>query len=226
MACNFSFEHYLSTVSQFRENGVSLASDERSSSNGAGQLKLVHDVDFDLELALDFARLESSEKVSAHYFVRLHSRNYNLFSLRARQILSQMRDLGHNVGLHFEGEQIHRAAEPSPTSSDLNTRPLEAKEFLIQSLALINNFLGFEMKGVNLHEPARTGLTNSLIPDRLDYSYQSLRFENYKYLSDSGGRWREGCFCLFLDKIPKIHSNLLVNTHPIWWFEQQPNERY
>ena len=37
--------------------------------------------------------------------------------------------------------------------------------------------------------------------------------KNYKYLSDSGMNWREGCFCQHIGKWDKIE----ILIHPEWW---------
>lgn len=34
-----------------------------------------------------------------------------------------------------------------------------------------------------------------------------------KYISDSARNWREGCFCQWIDRVPKLH----INIHPLWW---------
>lgn len=62
----------------------------------------------------------------------------------------------------------------------------------------------FKIKNPKLtaHMPATTG----------EYWANEYKPEGYKYLSDSGMNWREGCFCQHLDK-PKLY----VNTHPEWW---------
>jgi hypothetical protein len=46
--------------------------------------------------------------------------------------------------------------------------------------------------------------------------------EGFKYLSDSNGRWREGCVCGHLEE----YERLCVLTHGWWWFETSPVENY
>ena len=45
------------------------------------------------------------------------------------------------------------------------------------------------------------------------------RPKNYKYISDSGMNWREGCFCQHIGEYPKME----ILTHPIWWITDFQN---
>jgi hypothetical protein len=46
------------------------------------------------------------------------------------------------------------------------------------------------------------------------------RPKNYKYISDSGMNWREGCFCQQIGK----HDKMEILTHPIWWVTDFQNQ--
>ena len=52
----------------------------------------------------------------------------------------------------------------------------------------------------------------------LSYEASHERFMVHrKYISDSGGHWREGCACQWLG----IENHLTILTHPIWWFRME-----
>ena len=53
-------------------------------------------------------------------------------------------------------------------------------------------------------------------------SYENRFFKDIKYLSDSGGRWREGHFNEWVN----VENKLQVLTHPWWWFKKYPQENY
>jgi hypothetical protein len=66
----------------------------------AGDLFLRHDVDLSLEAALAMASLEHELGARATYFLMTESVFYNLASPAGERAVSQLRELGHAVGLH------------------------------------------------------------------------------------------------------------------------------
>jgi hypothetical protein len=43
-----------------------------------------------------------------------------------------------------------------------------------------------------------------------------------KYLSESGGRWRESCFHNWINQVDRLQ----VLVHPFWWYDKVPQENY
>jgi hypothetical protein len=73
------------------------------------------------------------------------------------------------------------------------------------------------MRGFSLHQPSNNGgydFADTLV-DRwnIDYhAYDQHFFKDMKYLSDSGGSWREGHWSEKLNLFEKLQ----VLTHPVW----------
>ena len=61
-----------------------------------------HDVEFNPWIALRMAKIEHELGVSATYFFQTHSEFYNLYDIEVTDIACEMRDLGHDVQLHFD----------------------------------------------------------------------------------------------------------------------------
>ena len=84
-----------------------------------------------------------------------------------------------------------------------------------------------KLNGFSLHMPTNNNgyqLANQL-SDRWDCMYQAyneLFFNHFKYLSDSGGNWREGHWGKFVDKFELIQ----VLTHPVWHYKVVSQENY
>lgn len=137
-----------------------------------------HDVDLDLMSTLQMAIEETRDDIKSTYFFMLENDFYNVFSPSAFLIISSIRELGHEIGIHY------------------NPKTPESLMFEFKKI--------FKLKNPKLtaHKPATTG----------EYWANEYKPEDYKYLSDSGMNWREGCFCQHLDE-PKLY----VNTHPEWW---------
>jgi hypothetical protein len=84
-----------------------------------------------------------------------------------------------------------------------------------------------ELNGFSLHMPTNNNgyqRANDL-KDRwgcLYHAYDKLFFEDFKYLSDSGGNWREGHWGKFVNEYELIQ----VLTHPVWHYKIISQENY
>lgn len=173
------------------------------------KIELIHDLDHPESNIPQIASLETSREIKATYFIRLHAKNYNALSLSNIQAYRNLSDQGHRLGLHFE-----------PSFYEKN----EVIEAISKESQLLEFTIGRPIKSVSIHEPARFGSIDQYsIPSNLKYyCYDSKYYQNKKYISDSGGRWREGCMCQHIGK----HSEMIILTHPIWWYEKTSAENY
>jgi hypothetical protein len=96
--CDFSLEHYEELLAAAAAGGYRWARFDHEPE--PGDLFLRHDVDLSLEAALEMAQLESERGVSATYFLMTESVFYNLTSCEGWNVLGQLTELGHRVGLH------------------------------------------------------------------------------------------------------------------------------
>lgn len=219
VTCNFTYTHYFTTVKTFLDNGFQLQT-ACQSSDADRVLRLVHDVDFLIEPAMELATLEADRGVFSTYYFRLHSAGYNLFAYQTQRKLDALEALGHSVGLHFESVELWNpgaGSEDTPLRQSDNAILDEVED----RLTMISNLLGRRFKTFNLHEPSRSRI-GAHSEGETNRSYNSPFYAEYKYLSDSGGRWREMCFC----QATKKFSKLLVLTHGEWWFDKAPNQSY
>ena len=194
MVCNFTLSHYRDILQAAKGTN----------------LEIVHDIDFPPNNVEQIAQLEASEGFSTKYFVRLHARYYNALSLDNVELFRRIHTVhGHEVGLHFEPSYY-------PPGSIQQGIDLEAQ--------ILEKSLNTSIKYVSLHCTSKGGtIKESEVPHRfLLYSYDSNYYQNKKYISDSGGRWREGCACQHIGK----HPSLIVLTHPNWWFQSNPSENF
>ena len=61
-----------------------------------------HDVDFSIHRAVRLATIERQANVKSTYFIHLHSEYYNLFERDISDLIYKIKDLGHQIGLHFD----------------------------------------------------------------------------------------------------------------------------
>ena len=213
---DFTITHYKNTLQKYKDEGYLFRDAINPWDGGAGlvlaesckTIVLVHDVDHDISLCYNFLNAETELGVIATYFLRLHARQYNMLSSDSIEVAKKILNAGQEIGLHYEASFC-----PRHTSHE---------DHINRELKILSNILEKEIKCFNIHEPVRTGVdVKNFIPEK-NRCPTSSAFTDFKYLSDSSCRWREGCFSLHLNKWKK----LLVNTHPIWWYKNSPTENY
>jgi len=173
---------------------------------------LRHDIDTQLDVALEMSKIESSKNIFSTFFIRLHSHSYNVFCLKdLRKILKIIED-GHEIGLHYETDfySIFKKRE---------------NEEIQREIEILENLIGKDIATICPHEPTRT---NSFYVDNFDpeiyQAYDPKFFKNFKYISDSSCRWREGSF--YENITSGEFKKLYILTHPYWWYHTSPIENY
>lgn len=200
----FTLGHYRELLDSLKESGYRFVFfHETESHTEEDRVALFrHDVDVSIEYAYRIAKLEAGAQVKSTFFVMLTSPFYNLSAPVHQRMLSEMMDMGHRIGLHYD--------------------PLahfdEDDETWIQSEASsLSKILKTAVTVFSHHRPRSTESIKDLHVPSLTNAYGSAFMETFKYLSDSNHRWREGCLAQHLP----AHKRLYVLTHPIWWIHQE-----
>ena len=199
MACGFNLDHYFETIEEYRRAGYStgpVSSFQTISKDK--HILLRHDIDVSLEYGAALAMEESKRGYTASYYILLNSPFYNAFDLESIHTIQAINNAGHEIGLH------------------LDTRFFDASMF-----ALLGNIIDKPVTQFSHHSPSDTPPIPNYVENVFFNATYPLRF-GYKYLSDSGKNWREGCFCKWIDKADKIE----VLMHPIWWLTKDIKQFY
>ena len=151
------------------------------------QLIIRHDIDLSLDKAMKFAIMEKDNSIQAFYFVLMHSPYYNVLNKKGIEALQLIKGSGHRLGLHIDSDYA---------------------EYIDIDRKILNSIVGGNECYYSSHKTFTNG-ENELTNEGLF----NVNDKGYKYLSDSGQHWREGCFCKHVGKYDK----LMVLTHPIWW---------
>jgi len=194
MVCNFSLSHY--------QECLVLAKAQR--------IEIVHDVDFPPNNVLQIAEMEHALGYRTKYFIRLHAKLYNALSEEHLAIFKLLAErYGHELGLHFEPFFYQNG---------------DMQAAIRQEALLLEKVLGQPISYMSIHSPLKAGGIDArvVLPGMRYYCHDSEYYKGKKYLSDSGGRWREGCVCGHLGK----HEQILLLTHPNWWYRETPSENY
>ncbi|NMM45596.1 hypothetical protein HH303_13960 [Rhodospirillaceae bacterium KN72] len=165
-------------------------------------LLLRHDIDLWPEIALELARIESDLGLSAEYFFLMNSPLYDPQASAIRQVMVELRAMGHGVGLHFDAALYDDDPDVLDREAARECRDLEAYSEGPVTL-------------VSFHRPAPSLLGRPEPIAGRAHSYQPLYFSDIGYCSDSRGAWRHG-HPLDHPAVAKGRAIQLL-THPVWW---------
>lgn len=165
-----------------------------------------HDVDYSLYKALDLAKIEYESEVKSIYFVLLSTNFYNIFSKESYDVLKEIMNLGHEVGLHFD-----------ETKYEINSIE-DFKLYIENEIKVLELLFGKPIVYVSMHRPSKLVLDNDIVFDNVVNSYSKEFFREFKYISDSRMNWREDVFEIVNSgKYNKLH----ILTHPFWYADKQ-----
>lgn len=164
------------------------------------RLYLRHDIENDIAAACHMAAIEHEAGVRSTYCVLLRSANYNPAERRCIHMLDEIRNMGHDVGLHF-------------SLIDHPTRDFSHNlEDLIQEDAdILSRVLQSEVRVFSFHNPPADKRTSIPVSGLIN-AYADPYFEHAYYVSDSDVCWRRGCPCQTLPDCP--HGMVQILTHP------------
>lgn len=202
---NFTYAAYDHLLSLLKYNNYKISNYENYLYNDKCVI-LRHDVDFSLEAALQFAELECKEGIQSTYFILLATPFYNPFHRKSRFIVEAIRDMGHDIGLHFD------------EANYLISNKEELINYVEREIAILSNGLNMKIKSVSMHRPSKWVLEEDVQFKSGINSYSSIFFNDFKYLSDSRMHWREDVYQVIQSD---LYDRLHILTHPIWYGEKE-----
>ena len=162
------------------------------------QIILRHDIDFDVGLALQVARIEGELGIKSTYFFLLRSDFYNPFAKSVFDNINEIKKLGHQISIHFD-----------PTLySDFQAGFLDELYFFESTFKV-------KIEIISLHRPNLFFQKYNQKIGGVEHTYQDKYFKHIKYFSDSTGKWRFGNPIASEEFKNKNSIQLLI--HPIWW---------
>ncbi len=167
---------------------------------------LRHDIDYSMERAVKLAQVEQDAGVQSTYFALLRTDFYNPASKHVTDMLQQIHDMGHEVGLHFD-EVAYQGCSAE-----------ELPELIRREAKLLGEICEFPIRCFSMHRPNRLTLEKDLQVEGLVNSYGQEFFRDFKYLSDSRRNWREPVLDIIRSgEYDKLH----ILTHAFWYGEQE-----
>lgn len=205
----FTYECYRALLKKLRDHGYQAADYESWRQKGRCVI-MRHDIDNDMQKAVEMAGLEQSEGVKSIYFVLLTSNFYNVFSGETYRAIQQIISCGHTIGLHFDEVRYPELA------GDLDG----IRQKIAEEAEILGMAIGHRIGTVSMHRPSKAILEADLQIPGIINSYGKVFFKDFKYLSDSRRRWREP-----IEEIVESeqYEKLHVLTHAFWYSRQETN---
>lgn len=201
----FTYSGYRRLLSLLRENGYAIAGYDNWREFPRCVI-LRHDIDTSLEDAVKLGELEAEAGVRSTFFVLLRTDFYNPASAKSLATIRKLREMGHEIGLHFDETSY------APVAGG------EILEKMVHEADTLSMIFGFPVKSVSMHRPSRETLdANYHIPGLVN-SYGKLFFRDFKYLSDSRRRWREPVEDIIRSR---QYERLHILTHAFWYHERE-----
>lgn len=173
-----------------------------------------HDIDFSVHRAFRLAQIEHEEGIYATYFIHLHSEWYNTFEKEIYDLLIKIKNMGHQIGIHFDTHFYGISDEQ------------ELGEKILFEKSILDKLLDLDIKVFSFHNttPFTMGCKNDKYGDLIN-TYANYFQSEVTYCSDSNGYWRFARLSELLSsaEAPRLH----ILTHPEWWQEtvMSPFER-
>ncbi len=202
----FTYNAYKKLITCIKDKGYTIASYKNWKDKSTCVI-LRHDIDNDIEKALELSKVENDLGVKSTFFVLLSSDFYNVFSARSEYLLKEILKNGHEIGLHFDEVRY----------PDIKT-PEQARDHILEEAKLLSIATGTRIEVVSMHRPSKMMLEANLnIPGMIN-SYGQEYFKGFKYISDSRRRWREP-----IEEIveEEAYKRLHILTHAIWYNEEE-----
>ena len=201
----FTYTEYDKLIKRLKSKGYNISSYHNYSDFKKSAI-LRHDIDYDLKRAIPFAEIENNNNVQSTYFILLTSDFYNPFSGSSIKIVNRIRELGHEIGLHFD-EMRYEHKEEKWNSEEI-------AENILREAQLLEKVIGEPVKTVSMHRPSPECLKSNLEIPGIINSYGNEFFKNFKYVSDSRMKWREDINILIESG---EYDRLHILTHAFWY---------
>ncbi len=209
MNCNFTLKHYEEICNILAKSQYKICFFNDALDEIENILILRHDVDQSLEQSIKIATIENKYNIKSTFFLWLSSPFYNIFEKKYSDIVYQINNLGHQIGLHFD------------ESSYKIENEIDLNNYIEKEINILESFFKTNIHAVSMHRPSKWILNNDIQLKKYINVYSKMYFEEFKYFSDSRRQWKKGCICkkININKYNKLH----ILIHPFWWTNNNVN---
>ena len=205
----FSYDDYKEIIRIIKSAGTQM--DYEHALTADQFIIMRHDVEYSVERAYELSKVEESMDFESNYFFQWTNNSYNILSRRNMDMIKDMHERGHNIGLHFALNGL----------TDMET----IRKRIVQEVRILTEMFGFKITQFSVHRPSKDVLRENIKLPGIINAYQDEFFtfdENVtadtpvavKYLSDANHIWRYG----YPDKRNILgNGRVQILTHPFAW---------
>lgn len=205
----FSFDDYRKIIRIIQSTGRQAGYKEALNSDQF--IIMRHDVEYSVERAYNLSKIEESMDFTSAYFFQWTNNSYNILSRKNRDMVKDMHERGHQIGLHFALNGM----------TDME----QIKRQILREMQILSEMFGFAVDTFSIHRPSKDVLRENIKLPGIINAYQDDFFtfaENMteetpvtvKYMSDANHIWRYG----YPDAENILsHDKVQILTHPFAW---------
>lgn len=207
----FSYIYYKEILELLKRSGKAKTFHEVQNQNPDQFVIMRHDVEFSIDRAHRLAVFEHDNSFISTFFFQLTNNSYNVLSGKNRQLLKEINEMGHVVGLHYHMNGI---VDLKHTENQIR-----------KEIDVISSMLGFEVNSFSIHRPTVKILRANIKLEGIINAYDNMFFgfttdvEKYppaiKYISDARHQWN---YRLEPNEATIMNNDKIqILTHPYSW---------
>lgn len=214
-----SYDEYRKILRVLKKSGKLMDFVEAKQSNEFVVLR--HDVEFSLERALKMAEIECEMGVESSFFVQLTNNAYNALSNNSKEMIREIYNMGHKIGLHYHLGGI--------------IDPLKTRDGIRDQIRIMSEMCDIKVDRFSIHRPVREVYYNSIPIEGVINAYSPEFFTlidekqdtetlklDVKYIADSQHRWNYG----YPDEVTlKQNKKIQLLIHADNWTEDGSTAR-
>ncbi len=208
----FSYEEYRKIIRIMQKSGKYTTFHEAKEKDEF--ILMRHDVEFSVDRAYELSQVEKSMNFTSAYFFQWTNNSYNILSKKNTEMIREMHEEGHTIGLHFAVNGL----------TDIE----EIKEKIMLEMKVLSSMMGFDIETFSVHRPSKDILRANIKLEGIINAYEDHFFTfaesiddntslEVKYLSDAMHKWNYG---VPDDATLMGNKKVQVLTHPYSWTEQ------
>ena len=208
----FSYEDYRQIIRIIQESGRAAGYEEALYRDSFVIMR--HDVEYSVDRAYALSRVESEMGFVSTWFFQWTNNSYNILSRRSREMIRDMYERGHRIGLHYALNGL--------------TDMRQVRRQLVKEMRILSDMFEFEITQFSVHRPTAAVLAENIKLPNILNAYQSDFFTfspnvtpetklEVKYMSDANHIWRYG----YPDRETILgNRKVQILTHPFAWSEK------
>lgn len=196
----FSYKKYRNFLQALKKKGPITTFSERDSQT---VFLLRHDVDLDIIPAYKLAIIENEHDIKSTFFFLTTAETYNVSSKKNRLLIQKIKNMGHEIGLHFDPSLYGKIKKNLDKKVDEEAKILES-------------IIGSKIKSISLHNPSVYN-SHPLFKGYIN-AYDPKIFRDRSYISDSRMDFRGKDIYKFINNIENKPIQILL--HPLHYSEK------